>query len=323
MILNILNMGKNVKKLIYIVIVLVILFILSGNQGPIISSFSHSDSRTSLHSISYQTMSVSKMYQNMNIKLTSSLKPINGYSYGNFDVLTTFYASVFNGTGTYTYQWFVNSTLVRTAITSSNTSSLIWNFTNKSKFGGGIFDYVNVTVTDSSNQSSFASYYGSFWYEPEIFLSVSGNDAAVTPGTMNITVSDWLDVSPLNFTVFVNGKPVYNTLTAGWGAGFPMSIKYNFTKTGIYNITAVAYDDSGQRIVAYLNITIMSQISYSLNIFYNDLKSDFSPSTLLFSGVLILLLADITVEIRGKWKKRVKNVFICYLNNQLGNETNH
>ena len=139
-----------------------------------------------------------------------------------------------------------------------------------------------------------------FWYEPEIFLSVSGNDAVDTPGTMNITVTDWLDVSPLNLTVFVNGKPIYNTLTPGWGASFPISIKYNFTETGSYNITAVAYDDSGQRIAANFNITVISHLDYVRDVFYNYLKYDFSPGSLLFFAMFIFLLTDIIIDIRRK-----------------------
>ena len=297
---NFSGMNSSVKKTIYIFFLLITVIILTVIPIHNISSFSHSKDDMPFNSVSLQRVVSSEIYPIMTVRLTSNLEPINGYSYGNFGVPTTFYASVINGTGTYTYHWFVNSTLVRTVTTSSNTSSLTWNFTNPSKFGGGIFDYINVTVTDSSNQSSFASYYGSFWYEPEIFLSVSGNDVVVTPGTMNISVSDWLDVSPLNLTVFVNGKPIYNTLTPGWGAGFPMSIKYNFTKTGVYNITAVAYDDSGQRIAANFNITVISHLDYVRDLFYNYLKYDFSPGSLIFFAMFILLLADIIIDIRRK-----------------------
>ena len=292
-------MNSEMKKVIYIIITLMLISITAINSSQFIGHFSDSKDMP-LHNTSGQRIAASEIYPIMTVRLTSNLKPINGYTYGNFGVPTTFYASVINGTGTCTYHWFVNSTLVRTVTTSSNTSSLTWNFTNPSKFGGGIYDYINVTVTDSSNQSSFASYYGSFWYEPEIFLSVSGNDAVVTPGTMNITVSDWLDVSPLNLTVFVNGKAIYNTLTPGWGAGFPMSIKYNFTKTGVYNITAVAYDDSGQKITANLSITVISHLDYVRDVFYNYLKYDFSPGTLIFFAMFILLLADIAIEVRKK-----------------------
>jgi hypothetical protein len=293
-------MNTNVKKTIYIFFLLIAVIILTVIPIHNISSFSHSENGTPLNNVSLQRIVSSKIYPIMTVRLTSSLKPINGYSYGNFGVPTTFYASVINGTGTYTYHWFVNGTLVRTVTTTSNISSLTWNFTNPSKFGEGIYDYINVTVTDTSNQSSSASYYGLFWYEPEISLSVSGNDAVDTPGTMNITVNDWFGVSPLNLTVFVNGKPIYRTLTPGWGAGFPISIKYNFAKTGIYNITAVAYDDSGQRIAANFNITVISHVDYIRDVFYNYLKYDFSPGSLIFFAMFIFLLTDIIIDIRRK-----------------------
>lgn len=295
---NFSGMNSNVKKTIYIFFLLITVIILTVIPIHNISSFSHSKDDMPFNSVSLQRVVSSEIYPIMTVRLTSNLKPINGYTYGNFGVPTTFYASVINGTGTYTYHWFVNSTLIRTVTTSSNTSSLTWNFTNPSKFGVGIYDYVNVTVTDSSNQSSFASYYGSFWYEPELFLSVSGNDAVVTPGTMNITVSDWFGVSPLNLTVFVNGKPIYNTLTPGWGAGFPMSIKYNFTKTGVYNITAVAYDDSGQRIVSHLSVTVISEFTYVRYVLYNDVASYINAGALLFFTLLVFFLSDVIVTIR-------------------------
>ena len=245
----------------------------------------------------------SEAYPSMSVKLNSSLKPINGYSYGNFGETTTFYAWVTNGSGVYTYYWSVNNTPVNNITTSSNTSSLTWNFTNPSEFGGGVFDYVNVTVTDSANQSSSASYYGTFWYEPEIFVSVSGNDAVYTPGTMNITVTDWLDVSPLNLTIFVNGKPVYETLTPGWGGGFPITIKYNFTKTGVYNITAVAFDDSGQRIASHVSISIDSHIAYDEHLLFEYLIRNTSTDSVIFLGILTLLVADIVVVVRNKGHK--------------------
>ena len=245
----------------------------------------------------------SEVYPSMSVKLNSSLKPINGYSYGNFGATTTFYAWVTNGSGVYTYYWSVNNTPVNNITTSSNTSSLTWNFTNPSEFGGGVFDYVNVTVTDSANQSSSASYYGTFWYEPEIFVSVSGNDAVYTPGTMNITVTDWLDVSPLNLTIFVNGKPVYETLTHGWGGGFPITIKYNFTKTGVYNITAVAFDDSGQRIASHVSISIDSHIAYDEHLLFEYLIRNTSTDSVIFLGILTLLVADIVVVVRNKGHK--------------------
>lgn len=290
------------KKTIYIFFLIIIVFILVASSLNLSGKFSHSED-TPAHNISNQRIVASEIYPSMSVRLTSSLKPINGYSYGNFGVPTTFYASVINGTGTYTYHWYVNSALVRTVTTSGNISSLTWNFTNPSDFDGGIYDYVNVTVTDTSNQSSSASYYGTFWYEPEIFLRVSGNDAVDTPGTMNITVTDWLDVSPLNLTVFVNGKPIYETLTQGWGGDFPINIRYNFTKTGVYNITAVAYDDSGQRIVSQLSISVISHFTYDRYVFYNDLRYDFSylpTGTLIFFVILFLLFVDIADTLRRK-----------------------
>ena len=290
------------KKAIYITLILITILVLFANLLNPSDPFSHSEDK-SYYKVEYQRIVASEIYPSMSVRLASSLKPINGYSYGNFGVPTTFYASVINGTGTYTYHWYVNSTLVRTVTTSGNISSLTWNFTNPSEFGGGIFDYVNVTVTDSSNQSSSASYYGTFWYEPEIFLRVSGNDAVDTPGTMNITVTDWLDVSPLNLTVFVNGKPIYETLTQGWGGDFPINIRYNFTKTGVYNITAVAYDDSGQRIVSQLSISVISHFTYDRYVFYNDLRYDFSylpTGTLIFFVILFLLFVDIADTLRRK-----------------------
>ena len=287
------------KKVFYILVTLMLISIPSINLPHFSGYFSHLKNMP-LRYISGQRIVASEVYPSMNVKLTSSLEPINGYSYGNFGVPTTFYANVLNGTGTYTYHWFVNSTPVKTVTTSSNTSSLPWKFTNPAKFGNGIFDYINVTVTDSSNQSSSSSYYGTFYYKPEIFVSVTGSNVFNTPATMNITVTDWLDVSPLNLTVFVNGKPIYTTLTSGWGGGFPISIKYNFAKTEVYNITAVAYDDSGQRIIANFNISVISHLSYDRYIFYNDLKADFSAGTLIFFGVFILLFADIVITLRRK-----------------------
>ena len=292
-------MNSEMRKVIYIIIALALISVTAINSSQFIGHFSDSKGMPS-HNISGQRIAASEVYPSMTVRLTSSLKPINGYSYGNFGVPTTFYANVFNGTGTYTYHWFVNSTPVKTITTSSNTSSLTWKFTNPAKFGNGIFDYINVTVTDSSNQSSSASYYGTFYYKPEVFVSVTGSNVFNTPATMNITVTDWLDVSPLNLTVFVNGKPIYTTLTSGWGGGFPISIKYNFAKTEVYNITAVAYDDSGQRIIANFNISVISHLSYDRYIFYNDLKADFSPGTLIFFGVFILLFADIVITLRRK-----------------------
>ena len=291
-------MSINVKKRIYIFSIFIVIIILNVTPIHSVDSFSRPNESMPFSNISFQRIAASEIYPIMTVRLTSNLKPINGYTYGNFGVPTTFYASVINGTGTYTYHWFVNSTLVRTVTTSSNTSSLTWNFTNPSKFGVGIYDYINVTVTDSSNQSSSTSGYVPFWYEPEIFLSVSGNDAVVTPGTMNITVSDWLDVSPLNLTVFVNGKAIYNTLTPGWGAGFPMSIKYNFTKTGVYNIKAVAYDDSGQRIISHLSVTVISEFTYVRYVLYNDVASYINAGALLFFTLLVFFLSDVIVTIR-------------------------
>jgi len=288
------------KKTIYIVIVLIFVFMLSLNPSHLSDRFSHSENMP-LHNISKQEIVASEIYPSMSIRLTSSLKPINGYSYGNFGVPTTFYASVINGIGTYTYRWFVNSTLVSTTISRVNVSSLTWTFTNPSEFFGGLYDYINVTVTDTSNQSSSASYYGTFWYEPEIFVGVSGNDAVDTPGAMNITVTDWLDVSPLSLTLFVNGKTIYETMTAGWGAGFPISIKYNFTGTGVYNITAVAYDDSGQRIAVNSSINVISHLAYDWYVLYHAFMND---GTIIFLVILFLFLGDVSVTIRSKKSSR-------------------
>lgn len=288
------------KKTIYIVIVLVIIFMLSVNLLNLTNSFSYSEDH-SVHNMTYHGIVTSDMYPNMSIRLTSSLKPINGYSYGNFGVPTTFYARVINGTGTYTYNWFVNGTPIRTFITSSDISSLTLNFTGPSEFVSGIFDYVNVTVNDTENQSASAAYYGSFWYEPELFLNVPSNDALHTLGTSNIVVTDWFGVSPLNITLFVNGKPIYETLTPGWGAGFPMIIKYNFAKTGIYNITAVAYDDSGQRIVSQLNVNVISHFAYDQQVFYNIIVNYNDDGTIFFLAIVTLLLLDIFVALnRGR-----------------------
>ena len=285
------------SKIIYIVIALVFIFILSIEPLQFSGSLTPSID-VPLHYTPPKTAMTSEMYPSMSVRLTSNLKPINGYRYGNFGVPTTFYANVTNGAGTYTFRWFVNSTLVSTVTTSNNTSSLKWNFKYPSKFLGGIFDYMNVTVIDSLNQSSSASYYGSFYYEPEIFVSVSGNNKVDSSGSMNITILDWLDVSPMNLTVFVNGKPIHHMLTSGWGTGFPMHIEYNFTKTGKYNIAAVAYDDSGQRIVANLNITILSHLTYNLYLLYDDLKSDFSAVSLTFFVVFFLLASDLASTFR-------------------------
>ena len=287
------------KKVFYILVTLMLISIPSINSPHFSGYFSHLKNMP-LRYISDQRIVASEVYPSMNVKLTSSLKPINGYSYGNFGVPTTFYANVFNGTGTYRYHWFVNSTPVDNVTTSSNTSSLTWKFTNPAKFGNGIFDYINVTVTDSSNQSSSASYYGTFYYEPEIFVGVTGSNVLNTPATMNITVTDWLDISPLNLTLFVNGKPIYENLTPGWGANFPINVKYNFTKTGVYNITAVAYDDSGQRIVTSLKIMVGSHKSSEIYHIFNDIIVDFSDGSAIFFVLVILLIADIVIALRRK-----------------------
>ena len=287
------------KKIIYIIVFLVLISVTVINSLQFIGHSSDSKDMP-LHNISGQRIIASEVYSSMTVRLTSSLKPINGYSYGNFGVLTTFYANVFNGTGTYTYHWFVNSTPVDNVTTSSNTSSLTWKFTNPAKFGNGIFDYINVTVTDSSNQSSSASYYGTFYYEPEIFVGVTGSNVLNTPATMNITVTDWLDISPLNLTLFVNGKPIYENLTLGWGANFPINVKYNFTKTGVYNITAVAYDDSGQRIVTSLKIMVGSHKSSAIYHFFNDIIVEFSDGSAIFFALVFLLIADIVIALRRK-----------------------
>lgn len=285
------------KKSLNIVIILIFIFMLGVNSSHINGRLSQSEG-TTFHDISGQRIVSSEIYHGMTVRLEVSLKPINGYSYGNFGIQTTFYAIVINGSGTYTYHWSVNSMVVKTITTSSNISSLTWNFTNPSEFFYGIYDFVNVTVTDSSTQSSSASYYGTFWYEPEIFVSVSGGDTVDTPGTMNITVSDWADVSPLNLTIFANGKSIYELLTPGWGGGFPISIKYNFTKTGVYNITVVAYDDSGQRIVSQVNVSAISHFAYDQNVFYNDAVNYIDDGTLFFLMILVLLLVDIVVAVK-------------------------
>ena len=251
------------------------------------------------HQESYQMIVASEVYPHMSISLTSNLRPINGYSYGNFGVPTTFYAHVTNGNGTYTYHWFVNSRPVKMITTTNDTSSLTWNFTGPSNSSKGInsyYDYVNVTVNDTENQKASAYYRGTFWYEPEIFLVVSGNNGVKTTGEVNITITDWLDVSPLNLTVFVNGKPIYKTITPGWGGGFPITIKYNTTKTGVYNITAVAYDDSGQMITSYKNLNVISGVNFDLYVFYINLVKLFTDGTIIFISLVAFLVADLFVS---------------------------
>ncbi|MEM0133847.1 MAG: hypothetical protein QXU18_01260 [Thermoplasmatales archaeon] len=258
----------------------------------------HADS--SAYNGTGQRIVASGMYPHMTVVLNSSLRPINGYTYGIIGVPVSFYAHAINGSGEYTFHWSVNSIPVKNVTTSSNLSMLTWTFTNTSKFGGGYYDYVNVTAADSYNESASTTYYGTFSFTPEIFLKVSGNDPLQTMGKMNITVTDWYDVSPLNISVYVNGQMIYQALTPGWGAGFPISLTYNFYKAGVYNITAIAYDDAGQRIVTHYNVTYISRESYYLHIVESDLRQDFRPANLIFLSLIALFLADFSRAMRSR-----------------------
>ena len=57
---------------------------------------------------------------------------------------------------------------------------------------------------------------------------------------------------------------------------------------------------SFQRIAANFNITVISHLDYVRDVFYNYLKYDFSPGSLIFFAMFILLLADIIIDIRRK-----------------------
>ncbi len=236
------------------------------------------------------------------VQLNCSLKPIKGYDYGIIGIPVIFYAHVFNGSGMYEFHWFVNSNLVKNASGSSSLSNLTWTFTNTSHFDGGYYNYVNVTVTDSQNNKASATYYGTFSYEPEIFLQVSGPSETDSEIRSNITVTDWLDTSALNLSVFVNAHKIYNETTTGWGEGFPISIPYNFNKIGVYNVSVVAYDGVGQRIVAYHTITIMSKDTYYLNEFKLHLEKNIQPESLIFLFVIGLFVADVVKSLSNKDK---------------------
>lgn len=58
--------------------------------------------------------------------------------------------------------------------------------------------------------------------------------------------------------------------------------------------------DSGQRIVVNFNISILSNLAHDRYLLYNDLKSNFSPVSMIFVAIFIFLLADIIVTVRRK-----------------------
>ena len=277
-------------------LLLILLFAFISQFCPYIGLSDQNNSSTSLCTL--QMASDNETFPPFSVALKTSLKPINGYTYGIIGVPVNFYAHTLNGYGVYTYHWSVNSIPVENITTYSDVSSYTWISTNTTHIGeGGFYDYVNVTVTDSLNASASATYHRTFSLKPEIFLQVSGPSETYKPFSMNITVTDCLDVSALNLSVYVNGQRIYNVTTTGWGEGFPITISYNSYKVGVYNISVVAYDGAGQNITTYHTVTIMSKDNYYWNEFRIHLKKNLQPESLIFMSIMGIFLADMAISL--------------------------
>ncbi len=284
-----------IKKYILIITILLSLFFVSLAHLQEFQKDNVNIQSSGLHS-----HVISDLTKHLKVQLNSSLKLMNGYSYGIIGIPVEFYAHVLFGSGVYEFHWFVNSVPVKNLSSSNNLSIFMWTFTNTSNFGGGYYNYVNVTVTDSQNSVASATYYVTFSYEPEIFLTVSGPSETDRPIKTNITVTDWLDVSALNLSIFVNDHRIYNVTTEGWGQGFPISIPYNFDKVGVYNVSVIAYDGAGQRIIAYHTIIIIPKDVYYWNQFKMHLEQNLQPQSLIFVSIIGLFVADVVKSLSNK-----------------------
>lgn len=256
-----------IKTLFLIVVVITVLFSLSFyqlNENKIneIAKEPHynflSKERSNItHIKNEQKISLITYDQEMVVKLHTNLRTVNGFSNGDLGVPVTFNASVLNGSGVYTYHWYVNSIPVYNVSTFANSSILTWNFTHLSNFpaGFGYYDFINVSVNDTNNQHAFAYYYGTFTQKAQLFLNIICNKTS-NYTILDIHVSSWQDISPLNITIYVNNILIYSKSTIGWGHGTQFELYYRANTTGTYNVTAIGIDSAGKTIFASKTITI-------------------------------------------------------------------
>lgn len=165
---------------------------------------------------------------------------VNGPT-GNTDVgvTNTYIASPSNGTGQYTYKWYVQSSLISTgpvfqySFDQASGSGLTWKLTMSAEDQGG--GYYNQTFTVVVNSTATGS------ITPEYRTIDSGMSDQFTSQFTSGT-------QPYSYNWYVNGKLV----------GSQSSPTYTLTSSGINSVMVVMTDGVGHRTTEYSNITVNS-----------------------------------------------------------------
>ncbi len=146
----------------------------------------------------------------------------------------TFTASPSGGTGSYTYQWYVNS-----AAQSSTANELDTSFSSAGTY------YINVTVKDSLGDSSSYSFIETV--NPDPSVAISSSPAPTDVGVpVAFTSSASGGTSPYNYTWEINSVVVsYNS-----------AFSYTFDSQGVYSVLLILADANGNTARATLNETV-------------------------------------------------------------------
>ncbi|MBX8642618.1 MAG: PKD domain-containing protein [Thermoplasmata archaeon] len=146
----------------------------------------------------------------------------------------TFTASAAQGTGSFSYTWYVNS-----ATQSSTSQSLDYTFSSPGTY------YVNVTVKDSLGDASSYSFTETVNSDPSVTISSSPapTDAGVP---VSFSSSPTGGTTPYNYTWEINSVVV----------SYASSFQYTFTSAGSYSVLLTVRDANGNTASASLTQTV-------------------------------------------------------------------
>ena len=171
------------------------------------------------------------------VSITSSQNPTDA---GNS---VTFTASASQGTGSFSYAWYVNS-----ATQASTSQSLDYTFSTAGTY------YVNVTVKDSLGDSSSSSFSETVNVDPSVTISSS-------PAPTDVGVPVSFSSSPTGGTTPYNYTWEINSVVVSYASSF----SYTFTSAGSYAILLTVRDANGNTASATLTQTVNADPSATIS----------------------------------------------------------